>query len=46
MIDQERLVSVIIPTFNSGKTISACLDSITSQTYSKCEIIIVDRFST
>jgi glycosyltransferase involved in cell wall biosynthesis len=45
MTVQDKLVSVIIPTFNSGKTISACLNSIKSQTYGKCEIIIVDRLS-
>ena len=45
MTVQDKLVSVIIPTFNSGRTISACLSSIKSQTYSRCEIIVVDKFS-
>lgn len=45
MTNQNRLVSVIVPTFNSGNTISSCLGSIRSQTYSNSEIIVVDRFS-
>jgi glycosyltransferase involved in cell wall biosynthesis len=36
------LVSIIIPTFNSGKTLEKCLRSIMGQTYKKFEIIIVD----
>lgn len=40
------LVSVIIPTFNSGKTISLCLKSVQKQIYRKLEIIIVDNYST
>lgn len=39
------LVSIIIPTFNSGKTLEKCLQSIINQTYKKCEIIIVDANS-
>ncbi|HVT00657.1 MAG TPA: glycosyltransferase [Patescibacteria group bacterium] len=41
-------VSIIIPTFNSAKTIDACLKSIKNQEYpkSKIEIIIVDGGST
>ncbi len=36
------LVSVVIPTYNSEKTLSKCLSSIKSQTYSNIEIIVVD----
>jgi glycosyltransferase involved in cell wall biosynthesis len=36
---------VIIPTFNSGKTLERCLKSIRSQNYKKIEIIIVDALS-
>ncbi|MEM3713489.1 MAG: glycosyltransferase [Candidatus Aenigmatarchaeota archaeon] len=36
------LVSIIIPTFNSEKTIEKCLESIKSQTYKNIEIIVVD----
>jgi len=39
------LVSIVIPTYNSEKTIAKCLDSITNQTYKNIEVIIVDRFS-
>jgi len=39
------LVSVIIPTFNSGKTLKYCLKSIQSQNYKNIEIIVVDAFS-
>lgn len=39
------LVSVIIPTFNSGKTLETCLKSIQNQTYGNIELIIVDAFS-
>ena len=36
------LVSVIIPVYNAGKTISKCLDSIIRQTNENWEIIAVD----
>lgn len=39
------LVSVIIPTYNSEKTIGRCLESIKNQTYKNIEIIVVDNFS-
>lgn len=39
------LVSVIIPTKNSSKTIAKCLQSIKNQTYSNVEILIVDALS-
>ncbi len=38
-------VSIIVPTYNSRKTISACLKSIADQSYSSYEIIIVDNHS-
>lgn len=40
------LVSVIIPTKNSSKTLSVCLDSIKNQDYENMEIIVVDNYST
>ncbi len=43
---QTPLVSVIIPAFNSQKTIRHCLESIRRQTYERIETIIVDRHST
>lgn len=39
------LVSIIIPTLNSEKTLRACLNSIKNQNYKNIEIIIVDSFS-
>lgn len=39
------LVSVIIPTKNSAKTIGFCLKSLVNQSYLNMEIIIVDNYS-
>jgi len=36
------LVSVVIPTLNSEKTLEACLDSVGGQTYPNIEIVVVD----
>lgn len=38
----KRVVSAIIPTYNSEKTLKKCLDSLKNQTYEYIEIIIVD----
>ena len=40
------LVSVIVPTFNSSKTIDICLDSVRRQTYPDIELIVIDKHST
>lgn len=40
------LVSIIIPTYNSAKTLEMCLHSLKNQTYQKREIIVVDNYST
>lgn len=39
------LVSIIIPTYNSEKTLPLCLKSIEEQTYGNIEVIVVDNFS-
>lgn len=39
------LVSVVIPTYNSEKTLAKCLESIKNQTYENVEIIVVDNYS-
>ena len=41
----EPLVSVVIPTYNSERTLPACLTSIRKQTYKNLEVIVVDSYS-
>ena len=43
---QRPIVSIIVPTKNSSKTIEGCLNSIKNQTYPNIELIVVDNFST
>jgi GT2 family glycosyltransferase len=40
------LVSIVIPTKDSGSTLHSCLESIMTQTYHHFEILIVDKSST
>ena len=42
----EKTLSVIIPVYNTAEYLDKCLLSVTSQTYKKLEIIIVDDGST
>ncbi|WP_316832727.1 glycosyltransferase family 2 protein [Pedobacter aquatilis] len=42
----ESILSVIIPTYNSAKTLSNCLDSLVSQHFKDFEIWIIDGLST
>ncbi len=43
--NERALVSIIIPTYNSSKTICRCLESVRGQTYRNIEIIVCDNFS-
>jgi glycosyltransferase involved in cell wall biosynthesis len=45
-MEKSPLVTVAIPTFNSERFITSALDSITKQTYSNIECIVVDNRST
>lgn len=40
------LVSVIVPTYNSGEVLGACLKSIQDQSYQNVQLIVVDNNST
>ena len=39
---ENNLISIIIPIYNSEKTIKRCLESIINQTYRNIEIILID----
>ncbi len=42
---KKPLVSIVIPTYNSERTLAKCLESIKNQTYENIDVIIVDKFS-
>ncbi len=42
---QQKLISIVVPVFNTEKYVERCLKSLLSQTYSKLEIIVVDDCS-
>lgn len=42
---KDPLVTITIPTLNSGKSLGFCLDSIRNQTYKNIEVNIIDGFS-
>lgn len=42
---KEPLVSIVIPTYNSEKTLAKCLESIKNQTHKNIETIVVDSYS-
>lgn len=46
MLNENCLVSVIVPVYNVGNYVSKCIQSIREQTYSNLEIILVDDGST
>jgi glycosyltransferase involved in cell wall biosynthesis len=41
----EPLVSVIVPTYNSERTLEECLSALSGQNYKNIEVIITDSFS-
>lgn len=43
---KKTLISIIVPMYNSQKTIQKCIDSILKQTYYNLELILVDDGST
>jgi len=43
---EHPLVSIVIPTYNSEKTLPLTLESIRRQTYRNIEVIVVDNYST
>jgi len=45
-ISVKPLLSIIVPTFNSGKTLKKCFDSVVSQSFREFEIIVIDGGST
>lgn len=42
----KEMVSIIVPTYNNQGTIKRCIESLTKQSYSNVEIIIIDDGST
>lgn len=41
-MNQENMVSIIIPVFNAEKYLNRCVDSVLKQTYSNLEVLLID----
>lgn len=46
MINQNSVISIIVPVYNIEKYIENCIKSIIDQTYKNLEIIVIDDGST
>ena len=46
MMTDNLKISIIVPVYNSQKTIQRCCDSLLNQTYKNIEIILIDDGST
>src|SRR5690606_10153742 len=44
-MEHQPLISIIIPTYNSAKTLRQALTSVVGQTYKKIEVLIIDGCS-
>lgn len=45
-VKKEELISIILPVYNVSNYLDRCLESVTSQTYSKIEILLINDGST
>ncbi|MDA3077966.1 glycosyltransferase family 2 protein [Campylobacter sp. JMF_06 NA1] len=45
-MNENQLISIVIPVYNVEKYLKECLDSVTNQTYKNLEIILIDDGST